>query len=291
MFVSRRVAAALITVALGAGIIGCGSNDGDDTSPAAGTGGGPSMGEPLVIFFPKLNSAYIPGSDRKFKVPAVVQGVRADKWTCSDPNALDFEIDGVMNGVMITTKKAGDFMITATAGKRTGTVPIHVTAATEDDYTRGEARYNNAIQLMFTPGMFMGAQGGMVTFGMNNVSCKNCHGSGANFLAVEHTPQQTGGYTDDEIKNIFENGMKPPGAKWGSLPGIMNFYPQFHKWAASDEEYQGLVVYLRSMEPKSQGMLDFQGLINMFRMGMMGQMTSATGTAGSAAMGTAGAAP
>jgi hypothetical protein len=119
---------------------------------------------------------------------------------------------------------------------------------------------------------------------MNNVSCKNCHGSGAQFLAVEHTPQQTGGYTDDEIKNIFENGMKPPGAKWGSLPGIMNYYPLFHKWAAKPEEYQGLVIYLRSLEPKSQGTLDFMGLVNMVRMGMgMGAMGAATGAAGGAA--------
>jgi len=274
MFVSRRVAAVL-AVALGAGIIGCGSSeDGDGDNPVMGSGPDVVGTEKLEIYFTNLNTAFIPGSDRKFKVPAVVQGVRADEWTCSDKSAVDFEIDGVPNGVMITAKKAGDFTITAKAGNRTGSVKIHITAATEDDYTRGEARYNNAIQLMFNAGQIMTAGGGMVMLA-NNVSCKNCHGSGANFLAVEHTPQQTGGYTDEEIKNIFENGMKPAGAKWGSLPGIMNYYPMFHKWAASAEEYQGLVVYLRSLEPKSQGMLDFMGLINSFRMGMMNRGATA----------------
>jgi hypothetical protein len=134
--------------------------------------------------------------------------------------------------------------------------------------------------------MFMGGNIGGINV-MNNVSCKNCHGSGAMFLAVEHTPQQTGGYNDDEIKNIFENGMKPPGAKFGSLPGIMNYYPLFHKWAASEEEYQGLVVYLRSLEPKSQGMLDFMGILNAVRSGMM--MGAQTGTTPPAAGGASGA--
>jgi hypothetical protein len=276
MFVSRRVAAVLVA-ALGAGLIGCGSSEGGDEGPVGPEPSGTP--EKLEIFFPKLNSAYIQGSDRKFKVPAVVNGVRADKWECSDPNAVDIDVDGVPNGVMLTMRKSGNFTITATAGKRKGTVPLAVTAATEEDWMRGEARYNNQIQLMFQGGNINGI---MV---MNNVSCKNCHGSGANFLAVEHTPQQTGGYTDDEIKNIFENGMKPPGAKFGSLPGIMNYYPLFHKWAASEEEYQGLVIYLRSLEPKSQGMLDFMGLINMFRQGMMG----GTGMTPPPAGGTAGA--
>jgi len=221
------------------------------------------MGEPLEVFFKQLNTAYIAGSDRKFKVPAIVNGIRADKWECSDKDAVDIDIDGVDNGVMLTARKAGKFTLTATAGTRKGSVPLNITAATEDDYTRGEMRYNNAIMLNFSGGMI-----GNIML-QNNVSCKNCHGSGAMFLAVEHTPQQTGGYTDDEIKNIFQNGMKPPGAKFGSLPGIMNYYPLFHKWAASEEEYQGLVVYLRSLEPKSQGMLDFMGILNAVRAGMM----------------------
>jgi hypothetical protein len=275
MLVSRSVAA-VIAVALGAGLIGCGSDETTDNDPGVNPGDPPA--EKLDIFFPTLNSAYIEGSSRKFQVPAVVNGIKAEKWECSDPNAVDFDTSGVENGVMITTRKAGKFTITATAGKRKGTVPLNVTAATDDDYTRGEARYNNKIMLNFMPGQIMAAAGGGMFMLDNNVSCTNCHGSGASFLAVEHTPQQTGGYTDDEIKNIFENGMKPPAAKWGSLPGIMMYYPLFHKWAASAEEYQGLVVYLRSLEPKSQGMLDFMGLVNSFRNRM-----GATGAAGGAA--------
>jgi len=252
--------------------------------------------EPLEIFFPKLNSAYIAGSDRKFKVPAVVNGVRADKWECSDPSAVDFEVDGVANGVMITTRKAGMFMIKAIAGKRVGMAPLTVTAATEEDWERGKERYNNAIALNLSPQTIQGAGGPGGFMLMQNLACTNCHGSGASYLSVEHTPQQTGGYSDDEIKNIFMNGQKPPGAKFGSLPGIATFYPMFHKWQATEEEYQGLVIYLRSLEPKTQGPLDFMGLVNSFRgarmMGMGaagGAATPPAGAAGAAAPAAAGA--
>jgi hypothetical protein len=154
MFVSRRVAAVL-AVALGAGLIGCGSSEGDDKEPVT-TPGDTGGGEPLEIYFKTLNTAFVQGSDRKFKVPAVVNGIRADKWECSDKDAVDIDVDGVQNGVMLTARKAGKFTLTATAGKRKGSVPLNITAATEDDYKRGEARYNNAIQLMFQGGNING---------------------------------------------------------------------------------------------------------------------------------------
>jgi len=38
-------------------------------------------------------------------------------------------------------------------------------------------------------------------------------------------------------------------------------YQMFHKWQVTDQEKIGIVCYLRSLEPKTQGMLDFQGLM------------------------------
>jgi hypothetical protein len=267
---------------LGAGAMGgCGSDEGSKPEPTGPEGGG----EPLEIYFKNMYSAFIPGSDRKFQVPAVVQGVRADSWEASPADAVDFEMDAIENGVMITMRKAGTVKITAKAGRRSGSATLNITEATAEQLAMGEARYNNQIMLMFMPGNINGR---MID---NNVSCKNCHGSGAQFLAVEHTPQQTGGYSDEEIKNIFQNGMKPPGASYGSLPGIMNYYPLFHRWNASEEEYQGLVVYLRSLEPKTQGDLDFMGLITMFRnrMMMMGGAAGAAPMPATPDMGAAGA--
>ena len=283
MLVSRWMATAL-AVALGAGAAsGCGSDEPSESGPVEQ---GP-MGEPLQVYFPKMYSAVIPGSDRRFQLPAIVQGVEAD-WKATPADAVRIEKGGIPNGVMITMLKPGNVKLEVTSGRRKGSADLVITEATEDQYQRGQQRYMNQIMLDFTSFVRMGA-GGQNTMVSNNASCQNCHGSGATFLAVEHTPQQTGGYSDDEIKNIFMNGQKPEGAKYGTLPGIEMYYPRFHKWAASEEEYQGLVVYLRSLEPKTQGDLDFMGLINQFRMRMMqGQMPGATPPAMPADMGAAG---
>jgi hypothetical protein len=39
---------------------------------------------------------------------------------------------------------------------------------------------------------------------------------------------------------------------------------RFHTWEATEEEREGLVTYLRSLTPKTQGPLDFQGLRDQF---------------------------
>jgi len=56
-------------------------------------------------------------------------------------------------------------------------------------------------------------------------------------------------------------GMKPPGATFHTM--IPSFvYTLFHTWEMTDAEKKGVVVYLRSLEPASQGALDFSGVVN-----------------------------
>jgi hypothetical protein len=127
---------------------------------------------------------------------------------------------------------------------------------------------------------------GMMPSLPKDISCKNCHGEGAMFLSVQHTPQQTGGYSDDDLKKILSMGIKPmppdttvsatctPYAWTPSKTGIpLALYRYFHTWQASEEEKTGLVQYLRSLAPMTQGMLDFQGL----RPPMGGMMPPAMG--------------
>jgi hypothetical protein len=97
----------------------------------------------------------------------------------------------------------------------------------------------------------------------DNLQCSNCHSEVADALDVEHTPQQTGGYSDDELISIFTMGQKPGDAKFHT-PFPEALYMRFHTWEATEEEREGLVTYLRSLTPKTQGPLDFQGLRDQF---------------------------
>jgi hypothetical protein len=211
---------------------------------------------PLV--FSPMYSAF--DGEHVFKLPvAPLGGVSVDRWEILDnrgvarKDVVDFEPDASFGGAMITTRKSGDYIVKAYAGSRFGAAPLHITQADPSVWATGQQRYNEVIVLPVLPA----PPGASVDY-PSNVSCKNCHGEGPNYLDVEYTPQQTGGYSDDELEKSITMGTKPAGAV--SEPGVpLAIYQWFHTWTASDEERQGLVIYLRSIKPKSHGALDFGG--------------------------------
>jgi hypothetical protein len=264
----------LVSIGTMLALLACGSSSGGgggagDTSSSSGPlvlTGQPAFG---LVFSP-MYSAFDGVHD--FQVPVVPQGgVTVDKWEIANAQGAvqtgvaDFAKEDSFGGAMIKVRKAGDYFVVAHAGKQIGWAELHVTAATPDQWSMGEMRYNNSIMLQsLIP---------MGTTPPKDPSCKNCHGTGASFLDVEHTPQQTGGYSDAELIGIITTGTKPANAV--SKSGIpLTVYKFFHTWTATPEEQQGLVIYLRSFQPKSQGAIDFGGL-------MMPRTGGAAGAAGS----------
>jgi hypothetical protein len=226
------------------------------------------VGDDLVLLFNPAYSAFDGVHD--FKLPAIVQGVADVEWSARPADAVDLSRDTSTGGVMITTRKPGKVQIIARAGALSGSAELHITDATPEDWELGEHRYNNEIpfpMIDLPDGGFRTPDGGYADVEIpNDLSCRNCHGAGAMALDVEHTPQQTGGYSDDDLVSIFTMGMKPAGSTFHT-PFPEFLYERFHTWEASEEERKGLVVYLRSLEPKTQGPLDFMGLRDMFNTG------------------------
>jgi hypothetical protein len=237
--------------------------EGDDNEP---------VGDDLDLYFNPMYSAY--DGEHDFKIPAIVQGVQRVRWSALPADAVDMVPDSATGGVLITTRKPGTVKIIARAGLLSGSADLFITDATPADWATGNDRYNNMIPfpefdipdggIEIPDGGF--GDGGFDAGGFtipNDLSCRNCHGAGAEALDVEHTPQQTGGYSDEDLINIFTAGTKPPGAQFHTaFPE--SIYVRFHTWDATDAEKKGIVVYLRSLEPKSQGELDFGGLADAF---------------------------
>jgi hypothetical protein len=272
------------------------ADDGDDDDSAggggeSGKGGAAPVGNDLKILFNPMYSGF--DGENTYQIPAIVSGVKDVKWEASDPSMVDLAPDPG-GGVMITTRKAGDLKIIARAGDLSGQADLHITQYTPEERAAGDARYHNNIPLVLMFPMRdpdAGPPTGPPNFMIpDDLSCNNCHGSGAMALDVEHTPQQTGGYSDDQIIGIITMGMKPPGSAYRT--GIPPFlYQMFHTWGATDEEKRGLVAYLRSLSPMTQGMIDFGGIVNMARMQMMMQQAGGAAGAAGAAAGAGGAAP
>ena len=252
-----------LAVVMGSMLGACGSDSGDDDGNAGGddmnqAGSSGAVGNELddAILFSPMYSAFDGVHD--FKLPAIVNGYTGVTWEAEDPDMVDLAPLGD-NGVTITTRKAGTTRIIARSGPLSGSAELIISEASAADWELGQMRYDNGVPLpTLDPAMAMAMGGFMIP---DDLSCRNCHGGGAMALSVEHTPQQTAGYSDADLIAIFTMGQKPPTAGWRS--GIPMFiYTMLHTWTATEDEKRGIVTYLRSLEPKSQGEIDFGGLVN-----------------------------
>ena len=280
--------ATLIWIGIAGGGVGCGSSTPAKTGGAgsggaggglgtAGTSGGSgaitdagavtTMGScpkgALTILFNPMYSAY--DGVHMFQLPAVVSGLdpaQVDiEWSASDPSMVALEPDPTTGGVMITMQKAGNVSIIASAGSLCGIAPLSITDATPDDWMAGSDRYNNGVVLTRLPVMGGRPRPDAGTDGGVQAKCTDCHGDTAAgpFKTVQHTPEQTGGFSDDDLMNIFQNGIVPKGGYFDTSIVSYAVWQGFHKWDVGDSE-KGLVVYLRSLTPAAQtGAANFGG--------------------------------
>jgi hypothetical protein len=216
-----------------------------------------------------------------FQVPAVVNGLDPTQtsitWSASDPSMVKLETDPTTGGVMITTQKAGKVSIIATAGSLCGSSLLTISSATPTDWTDGSMRYNDGVVINRLPrpgggGGRPGGAGGASGAGSGggggttaaDAACTNCHGDTAMgpYKTVQHTPEQTGGFSDADLINIFQNGVVPTGGYFDATIVAYTTWQTFHKWDVGDTP-QDIVVYLRSLTPAAQtGAANFGGRFN-----------------------------
>ena len=263
MISSTCRAAATLALALATGACNSGAKSGGDNNTGTGGTGGSSGGggggsnatkgacdnPQLEILFSPMFSAY--DGVHPFKLPAVVNSIMpgAVTWSASDPSYVDLTADPGNGGTMITTRKAGTVQIIASAGGLCGVSTLTIAHASPDDWMVGSARYNNGIVLRGLPGR--GDAGAQAA----EAACTSCHGDTATmgaFKTVSHTPMQTGGFSDQDLINIFTMGMVPPGGYFDETVVRYELWQGFHKWQMTPDQARGVIVYLRSLTPQSQ---------------------------------------
>jgi len=70
---------------------------------------------------------------------------------------------------------------------------------------------------------------------------------------VSNTPEQTGGFSDQDLLNIILNGVVPDGGYFD--PNIISptNWHMLHRWTdITPDQQKGIVVYLRSLPPAAQ---------------------------------------
>jgi hypothetical protein len=247
----------LLAVVIALATMACSKSDSPGSDP--GTGGTGSVGtdascatSQIEILFSPMYSAF--DGTHRFQVPATVNGIDAAAvtWSISDPTIASLQTSS--DGVMITIQAAGKATIVARAGTLCGTSLLTVTAASADHWTVGSARYTSGQVLTIgTPGMGPPGQGG--SGATQEAACTSCHGdtaTGGPFKTVSHTPMQTGGFSDEELIQIFTAGVLPEGAYFDDEIVSRQQWSQFHRWSMTAEQAAAMVVYLRSLTPESQ---------------------------------------
>jgi|GEM_PF-3206680 len=235
------------------GTPGPSATEGGSTTPDGGSGTtGSAVGCPtsvIGILFSPMYSAY--DGTHTFKIPAIVDNIAASAitWGSADPSMVDLATDTTTGGVMITTRKAGTVSIIAQAGTICGSSLLTITAATAEQWEIGSQRYNNGTVVL--PGRNGGIQRNDASA---EAKCTNCHGDLANgpYKTVAHTPQQTGGFSDADLQNIFRHGNVPDGGYFDEMIVSYNTWHGFHQWDMTDEESIGIIAYLRSLTPQAQ---------------------------------------
>ncbi|HEY1693873.1 MAG TPA: hypothetical protein VGG39_17015 [Polyangiaceae bacterium] len=261
----------------------------------------------------------------KFQIPAVTDDGNSATWSASDPSQVNlqdqsFDVGGdTQQGTLITIAGTGDSQghvtIYATESDGScGAAVLTITKNTDSDYTIGQARYNNGNNLVLRPldggrpeggggfpgdggggggggggGFGPGADSGSFLEIDGGPACTSCHGPTATqfiFKDVAHTPEQTGGFSDQDLQNIILNGQVPDGGYFDPsvLDGFVgqtcddagtNVSPdwpacaqkayqrwgELHQWTdIQTDEIGGVVCYLRSLAPADQdGSSNFGG--------------------------------
>jgi hypothetical protein len=252
-----------------------------------------------------MYSAYIANSTAQtFQIPAINDDGNASTWSSSDPSSVQLTADPTQAGaVMITiggsnanaatTSPLVVQIFVAESGGACGAATLSITLNSENDWQTGSARYNDGIQLELTApeggagggpppdggfpeggftrpdgGGFHESDGGSFFALDGGTACTSCHGAQSTsnvFTDVAHTPEQTGGFSDEDLINIFNNGIVPDGGYFdptvivkGCDGGAQcteeayNTWHTFHQWQVPVEDQPGLVCYLRSLTPAPQ---------------------------------------
>lgn len=211
-------------------------------------------GSSLQIAFPTMYSGYSDGS-QTFKIAAVVPGRSDVKWSSTDTSIVDLDPTHRTAGdgsVMITTKKAGTVKIIARTGRLAGSASLEITSYDPADCALGRMWYEGDIPdtgiMLPDPGFSPGSP--------TKASCSYCHSEVPGSTSIEYTPMQTGGWSDQEVRQMFDGGIAPDGELNSG-----GAFRAFHRVALSRAELNGLLCYLRSIPPGSRGKLDFHGAL------------------------------
>jgi hypothetical protein len=210
----------------------------------------------LTVAFDPMYSAF--DGKHVFQIPAVVRGSNGQVTWSADSTMVGMQADNERpNEVLIQMLKPGNVLVNveSTDGK-CGSAVLFISPAAESDWEIGNARYNNGQSLHLAAGATAGNGSPLEQGTAGGPACTSCHGETATtgpYTDVSHTPEQTGGFSDDDLLNIILRGDFPDGGYFDSTIAIYSVWHNFHRWTdITADQQRGIITYLRSLTPVYQ---------------------------------------
>jgi hypothetical protein len=215
----------------------------------------------LTVAFSPMYSAF--DGKHVFQIPAIVRGSNGQVTWSADERMVGMQTDNERpNEVLIQMLQPGNVLINveSTDGK-CGSSVLFISAAMESDWEIGNARYNNGQSLHLAAGATQG-NGSPLEQGTGGPACTSCHGETATtgpYTNVSHTPEQTGGFSDEDLLGIILRGNFPDGGYFDHTIANYDAWHNFHRWAdITPDQQRGIITYLRSLTPADQkGSINF----------------------------------
>jgi hypothetical protein len=195
---------------------------GYDAAPPSDSG----LGE--LRFQPSQSYSGFDGT-HAFKVPVAVYDSASDLVvTPDDPSAVTVVAAALTNPVkdgitdtgkyfILTVKKAGTLTVTARSGGKSAKVTVNAAAYASLRWAAGQTRYTSGA-----------------------APCSDCHVGGT---AIDHSPAALATADDAKLGTVIQNGISTAGFPIQGVTGG-------HKWSVTADELDGLVTYLRALEPR-----------------------------------------
>ena len=198
----------------------------------------PSASGPLAITPTQLYTGF--DGTNTFRIGAVATGATTVTWTLDDPTLADLQASA--QEVTLTARHSGTTMLVVSDGSHRATVPVTVTQYTPDQHMTGRDRYTKGERGMRGDGGMVNIPDGGFDRGggfEDRKPCTDCHG----IARIEHGPNQCGWMTDDDLKAIILQGLRPDGSPVYDQDDSLS-----HHWRASDAP--AVVAYIRSLAPR-----------------------------------------
>jgi hypothetical protein len=165
-----------------------------------------------------------------FRAPFAVYGAPADaQLVASDPSKVKIERTKLANPqgdvgsyFMVTTLAAGEVKLSVTSGGKSASANLAITSYPSTRFKTGETRY---------------LQGGTT-----DPACTKCH---AGQSGIDHSPAALASAADGDVARIVRTGL--------TVSGRPIQTEKEHQWTVTDAELDGLVTYLRALDPRGFG--------------------------------------